>query len=56
MDGFGRILLRHFAAPQNVVGHEQAAFAKAWQGQAQGARIVFFVNIAENDVEFLFLF
>ena len=50
------ILFRDAAAPQNVVGDEQAALAQARRDQAQHARIVVFVDIVEDDVELLLLF
>ena len=51
----GRIFFRNPATPQNVVGNEESAFAQARCYQPQHARIIFFVHIVEDDVEFLLL-
>ncbi len=49
------IVFRDASAPQNVIGDEQAAFAQPRPDQAQHARIIFFVDIVENNVELLLL-
>src|SRR5439155_3884315 len=52
---FGRILLRHSPAPQNVVRNQQSAFAQLGNRDSKYSWIVFFVDVVENNVEFLLL-
>src|ERR1700752_3230662 len=58
-DGFGarvgRVLLGNPPAPQHIVRDKEPALAEARSHQAQDARVIVFVDIVENDVEFLLL-
>src|SRR5581483_3086993 len=56
----GRSLLSgcrsYLAAPENIIGDEQAAAAQARHGHTEYAGIVFLVHVVENNVHFRFLF
>src|SRR6267378_1086485 len=49
------ILFRDPSAPSDVVGDEQTALAQARRHKAQHARVVFFIDIVEDDVVLLLL-
>src|SRR5580658_32987 len=51
-----RILLGDSPAPQNVIRNKQPALAQTRQSESEHARIVFLVNVVENDVELLLVF
>src|SRR5215469_18198269 len=53
--GFRRLLGRDFAAPEHVVGNEQPALAQFGDCEPQYPRIVFLVDVIEDDVKFLLL-
>ena len=51
----GSLLRRHPAAPQDIVRDKQAALANARGYQPEDTRIIFFVDVVEDDVELLLL-